>query len=39
MVLVALLGLLLDGDGPGDIESGGMREFEAYARTVLRRWE
>jgi aminoglycoside phosphotransferase (APT) family kinase protein len=37
--LVALLDLLLDGDGPGDIEPGDMREFEAYARTVLWRWK
>jgi aminoglycoside phosphotransferase (APT) family kinase protein len=36
--LVALLDLLLDGDGPGDIEPRDMRQFEDYARTVLSRW-
>jgi hypothetical protein len=37
--LVALLDLLLDGDGPGDIQPDDMREFEDYARTVLRHWK
>jgi aminoglycoside phosphotransferase (APT) family kinase protein len=37
--LVALLDLLLDGDGPGDIKPDDMREFEDYARTVLRHWK
>jgi hypothetical protein len=37
--LVALLDLLLDGDGPGDIEPGDMRAFEDYARTVLQHWK
>jgi aminoglycoside phosphotransferase (APT) family kinase protein len=37
--LVALLDLLLDGDGPGDIEPGDLRVFEDYARTVLQRWK
>lgn len=36
--LVALLDLLLDGDGPGDIDPGDMLRFEDYAATVLRNW-
>lgn len=33
--LVSLLDLLLDGDDPGYLESGDLRRFEDYARTVL----
>lgn len=36
--LVSLLDLLLDGDGPGDIEPRDLRRFEAYAAAVLARW-
>ncbi len=35
--LVSLLDLLLDGDGPGDLEPADLRRFEAYAASVLGR--
>ncbi len=36
--LVSLLDLLLDGDGPGDIEPIDLRRFEDHARAALARW-
>ena len=37
--LVSLLDLLLDGDGPGDIEPDDLRRFEDYAKAVLSDWK